>query len=76
MNKLKRYARTCAVLVLAGVLMFGGANALGSSRSNKRSNRPPEIKAGQPWLASVYAVVALAGICVVAFKNPKRTRSN
>jgi hypothetical protein len=26
-----------------------------------------------PWWAYLYAVVALAGICVVGFKNAKRT---
>ena len=75
MNKLKRYVRTCAILVLVGVLAFGGATALGSSKSNKISNTPPKIKASQPWMAAVYSVVALAGICVVAFKNPKRTHT-
>ncbi len=75
MNKLKRYARTCAILVLVGVLMFGGSIALGKSRS-KISTEPPKIEAEQPWMAAVYSVVALAGICVVAFKDPKRTHSN
>jgi len=74
MNKLKRYAGTFAAVVLVGVLALGGATALGA-RSDKISKDAPKIKASQPWLASVYSVVALAGICVVAFKNPKRTHS-
>ena len=78
MNKLKRYARTSAALVLAGVLVFGGSTALGQSRSDKVSNAAatPTIKVARPWMAVVYSVVALAGICVVAFKNPKRTHSD
>jgi len=71
MNKLKRYARMCAILVLAGVLAFGGATALGGPKSKA----PPVIEADQSWLAVVYSVVALAGICVVAFKNPRRTHA-
>ena len=62
-------------MVLVGVLVFGGATALGAA-SNKASKKPPTIAAGQPWMAAVYSVVALAGICVVAFKNPKRTRAD
>jgi len=76
MNNLRRYARTCAILILVGVLVFGGSTALGKSKSDKTSNEPPKIEAAQPWMAVVYSVVALAGICVVAFKNPKRTHSD
>lgn len=77
MNKLKRYARMCSVLLLVGVLTFGCASALGKpNRSNKKRTTAPTIEASQPWLASVYAVVALAGVCVVAFKNPGRTHSD
>ena len=71
MNKLKRYARTFAVLVLVGVLAFGGATALGGPKPKG----PPKIEADQPWLAAVYSLAALAGICVVAFKNPRRTHA-
>ena len=70
MSKLKRYVGTCAVVVLLGVLTLGASSAFGDALPNK----PPEIKDGTPWLASVYSAVALAGICVVAFKNPRRTR--
>jgi hypothetical protein len=73
MNKLKRYAGTLVVLVMTGVLVFGGSTALGAP---KRSKEAPKIKASMPWTAVMYSVVALAGICVVAFKNPKRTRSD
>ncbi|MCK4625541.1 MAG: hypothetical protein KAV00_09550 [Phycisphaerae bacterium] len=34
---------------------------------------PPEIKKGDYWYALAVAAAAVAGICVVAFKNPKRT---
>ena len=73
MNKLKRYAGTFAVLMVTGVLMFGGSTAFGKSKVSKVA---PKIKASMPWTAVMYSVVALAGICVVAFKNPKRTRSD
>jgi hypothetical protein len=73
MNKLKRYARTFTILVMTGVLVFGGSTALGKTKVSKEA---PKIKAYMPWTAVMYSVVALAGICVVAFKNPKRTRSD
>ena len=34
---------------------------------------PPEIKNVDYWYALAVAAAALAGICVVAFKNSKRT---
>jgi hypothetical protein len=73
MNKLKRYAGTLVVLVMTGVLVFGGSTALGAT---KRSKEAPKIKTAMPWMAVVYSVVAFTGICVVAFKNPKRTHSD
>jgi hypothetical protein len=73
MNKLKRYAGTFAVLVVTGVLMFGGSTAFGKSKVSKGA---PKIKTTMPWTAVVYSVVALTGICVVAFKSPRRTRSD
>ena len=33
----------------------------------------PDLEAKVPWMAIVYSVVALVGIAVVGFKNPKRT---
>ena len=33
----------------------------------------PQIELERPWMAILYAVVALAGILVVGFKNSKRT---
>ena len=72
MNTLKRYAGTCAILVLAGIIVFGASTAMGQSKTPQ----PPEIKEGLPWMAVVYSLVALAGICVIAFKNPKRTQSH
>ena len=35
--------------------------------------KPPEIKKADYWYALAVAAAALAGICVVAFKNSKRT---
>ena len=34
---------------------------------------PPVIKKGDYWYALAVALVALAGICVVAFKSSKKT---
>lgn len=34
---------------------------------------PPVIEAANSWLTIAYAVVGLVGICVVAFKNARRT---
>ncbi|MDP6543877.1 MAG: hypothetical protein QGH60_07780 [Phycisphaerae bacterium] len=75
MNKLKRYTIMCMILVLVGVLAFGGASAFGGSRSDKISKNAPTIESSQPWLAAIYSVVALAGICVIAFKGPRRTHA-
>ncbi len=33
----------------------------------------PEPEQKGAWLGTIYAIVALAGICVVAFKNTHRT---
>jgi len=38
-----------------------------------RSQGPPEIEWSPPWVAILYTIVFLVGICVVAFKNAKRT---
>ncbi|MBT3198865.1 MAG: hypothetical protein HN350_03020 [Phycisphaerales bacterium] len=76
MKKLQRYARACAVLVLVGVLSLGGSTAIGAAKPAKPSKSQPVAKAETPWMAVIYSVVALAGICVVAFKNPKRTQTD
>jgi hypothetical protein len=34
---------------------------------------PPKFEKGDYWYALTIALVALAGICVVAFKNSKKT---
>jgi hypothetical protein len=64
----------CAILVLVGILAFGGSTALGQAKKSRRkaANQPPVIKDGQSWIVITYSVAALAGVCVVAFKNPKR----
>jgi len=68
MNTLKRYATTCAVL-MAGMIVLVESTAMG------RSNVPraPEIEPSLSYMVILYSLVALAGICVIAFKNPKRT---
>jgi hypothetical protein len=77
MDNPKRYVKnvkTCAILLLVGVLVLTGVTALGAKTVGGKPT-PPNIKASQPWMAVVYSVVALAGICVIAFKDPKRMRS-
>jgi hypothetical protein len=33
----------------------------------------PELEGGSTWIAWLFGAVALAGICVVGFKNSRRT---
>jgi len=74
MNKSKRYARKFAAFVLVCLLAFGGSSAMAASRDRERvPTEPPKIETSRSWVAVVYSVIALAGICVIAFKNPKRT---
>ncbi|MCP4376873.1 MAG: hypothetical protein GY794_11935 [bacterium] len=74
MDNPKRYVKTCAILLLVCVLVLTSVTAFGA-RAAGRLPAPPKIKASQPWMAVVYSVVALAGICVIAFKDPKRSHS-
>lgn len=46
-----------------------GAIAAAADDAFKATPREPS----HDWIAVLYALVALAGICVVAFKNSKRT---
>ena len=41
----------------------------------KKTDKPgaPEVSAGMPWMATGYAIAGLAGVCIVGFKNSKRT---
>jgi len=71
MNKLKRYIMAFGIPAAVWVFAFCGPALLAQGR--RKAPVPPEIKAELPWLAVIYSVVALVGICVVAFKDPKRT---
>jgi cytosine/uracil/thiamine/allantoin permease len=71
MNKFKRYAGRCAVLVAAGVIVFGQSLASGAPKTGQA----PIIKESLSWLVILYSLLALAGICVIAFKNPRRTQT-
>jgi len=59
------------ILVILIVLWLSAAPALAKRR--KRTTGAPEIESSMPWLATGYAFASLAGICVVGFKNSKRT---
>ena len=70
MSNLKRYTGTCAVLVMVSVILLGESLAWGRARVH----RAPVLEQSLPWMAIVYSLIALAGICVAAFKNPRRTQ--
>lgn len=57
------------LLFWAGLVLLAATGAAWAGDGFK----PPEIKRGDYLYAVLVAVAALAGICVVAFKNPKRT---
>ncbi|MDY7009815.1 MAG: hypothetical protein SVV80_03595 [Planctomycetota bacterium] len=57
------------LLFLAGLILLGATGAASASDGFE----PPEIKSGNYWYAAAVAIVALAGICVVAFKSSKKT---
>jgi len=69
MDKLKRYITMFGIWAAVWIFAFG-PDVLEAARKKKG---PPVIDAGVSWWAVVYSVVALLGICVVAFKDPKRT---
>jgi len=74
MNRLRRYITTFGIWAAVWVFAFADQVPLFAKRTaRQRVLKPPEIEGGVPWLAAVYAVIALLGICVVAFKDPKRT---
>jgi hypothetical protein len=68
MNTLKRYATTCAALMAVAIVLVG-STAMGASKAPS----PPVIEPSLSYMVIIYSLVALAGICVIAFKNPKRT---
>lgn len=56
----------CTVGPAAVALAAKGAKA-------PKNTGPPELKASVSFWAILCALVALAGVCVVAFKNARRT---
>ena len=38
-----------------------------------RADRPPTVESKPPWLAIVFSFVFTVAVCVVAFKNSRRT---
>ena len=59
------------ILVIVMVLWLLAAPAW--ARKPKRTTGAPEIESSLPWPATGYAFAGLAGICVVGFKNSRRT---
>ena len=59
------------IFVIVMVLLLLAAPAWAAKR--KRRTGAPEVKSSMPWMATGYALAGLAGICVVGFKNSKRT---
>ncbi len=64
---MKKYRFLLSVLLLITTTASDFALALSDGYES------PELKDEAPWTAILYLVVALAGICIVAFKNSRRT---
>ena len=62
--------RRAKILVILVVLWLAAAPAQAKKR---KSIGAPELDWSMPWLALGYSVATLAGICVVGFKNSRRT---
>ena len=43
------------------------------ARRRKERTGAPEIESSMSWMATGYAIAGLAGICIVGFKNSRRT---
>ena len=65
---MKALLATNRLLVTLIVAMMVAAVSFGAD-----AYTAPQIELERPWIAILYAVVALAGILVVGFKNSKRT---
>jgi len=57
-------------------IWFGLASLLAGPVSCALAAKPgaPELKASMPLLAMACTAVAIAGVCVVAFKKPSRAK--
>ena len=64
MNAMRRIRLVWTAFVIA---------AVGAAAWAEDGFEPPEIESTTHWYAIVAAVVALLAICVLAFKNSKRT---
>lgn len=64
--------RTISTAILAGLgslLAMPASLALAAPK-----NAVPAVKETIPWLAYTCAIVAVAGVCFVAFRKPKRSK--
>ena len=61
--------KTIPLLLLTGLILLVATCAAWAGDGFE----PPEIKKADNWYVLAIAAVALAGICVVAFKNSKKT---
>ncbi len=43
------------------------------ARRRKERTGAPEIESSMSWMATGYAIAGLAGVCIVGFKNSRRT---
>jgi hypothetical protein len=65
--------KTFPISVLAGLAsVFAGP----VSRVLAAKSGAPAMPESIPWLAMVCSVVAIAGVCVVAFRKPNRSKGD
>jgi len=58
---------------LAGLVAAVATAATAIAAEDGDGYRVPDAESPFPWMAMLYVVVALAGICVVGFKSSGRT---
>ena len=63
--------RTLSALLMIAVLAMPAGRVSAARAAVPKG--APVVKTSTPWRAVIYSMVALAGICVVAFKDPRRT---
>ncbi len=54
----------------AGLLMISASYAQAAGADGYQA---PEVESTMPWAGVILALVALAGVCMAAFHNPKRS---
>lgn len=59
------------LLLIATLVMIVVSPSLAASAVDPYAG--PQLEPSTPWLAIMYGLVFVAGICVVGFKNPGRT---